>query len=321
MAAEVETMMYVGQVPWHGLGTYVGNDPVTSKEAIIAAGLNWNVKLSSLYHGDMLPAPTLHDVKTHHAVVRESDNHILGVVGNRYQPVQNVDAFEFMDGLVKDKSMRYHTAGSLREGKRVWLLGKVGSFDAVPGDQVDKYLFLWNSHDGSTALRCMFTTVRVVCANTARVALSGQGSDSICLYHTKNIKDSMYEAKEVLGLAQTNFSMFEAFSKTAVNKQINTADLDTFVKRLFPDSPNVVKRAYATERARSEVTRLFEDGTGNNLPGVAGTAWAAYNAVTEYSNYYRSSRGTNKQERRFEYTMFGSGVNLIDKAQVLLAAA
>ena len=316
MSHEISTMMYVGDVPWHGLGTYVGDNPVTSKEAILAAKLGWEVELMNL----IVAADEDINVSTHKAVVRTTDNHILGVVGNRYSPVQNVEAFEFMDSLVDDGSMRYHTAGSLRDGKRIWLLGKTNSFDVVPGDQVDNYIFLWNSHDGSTALRCLFTTVRVVCANTARAALAGQNKDGIRLHHTKNIKENMIEAKDVLGFSQATFKNFQDFAVAASDIQINTAKLDTFVKALYPDPPKDV-RAHSVNKARDNIIRLFEDGRGNNLPGVAGTGWAAFNAVTEYSNYYRTARGTNKQERRFEYTMFGSGVKLIDRAKNLLMTA
>jgi len=320
MSHEVESVMYVGQTPWYGFGTYVGDNPITSKEAIVAAGLDWDVKLQDIFTGTMLPTPILNDVDTHKAVVRQSDNQVLGVVGNRYQPIQNVEAFQFMDGLVDDGSMRYHTAGSLRDGKRVWLLGKVGSYDVVDGDQVDEYLFLWNSHDGSTALRCLPTTVRVVCANTARVALAKGVKDGIRLHHTSNIKCNMLQAQEVLKLSQSSLSSFRSNAVHLAGKQINTKTLDTFVTNLFPDPPKDVRKT-RVEKAREDVTRLFEDGTGNALPGVKGTAWAAFNAVTEYSNYYRAARGQNKQERRLEQTLFGTGANLIDKAQSLLLAA
>ena len=324
MAHEVETMMYTNEVPWHGLGRYVGDEPIRSRDAIIQAGLNWEVELRDLNFeskdgliGGSVPA--------HKAVVRvdphvDYDSKILGVVGNRYQPIQNVEAFEFMDSLVDDGSMRYHTAGSLRDGRNVWLLGKTGSFDVVPGDQVDKYLLLWNSHDGSSALKCLFTSVRVVCANTARVALANGNMDGIKIHHTANIMNNLHQAKEVLGFANTSFDIFEQNSKNLTTKQMNTQSLEKFVTHLFPDPKEDVK-SYAAKKARDQVTRLFEEGKGNDMVGVKGTHWAAFNAVTEYSNFHKNVRGEHKQERRFETTMLGSGVHLIQKAQYFLNAA
>jgi phage/plasmid-like protein (TIGR03299 family) len=318
MSAEIESIMYVGDVPWHGLGVYCGEEPITSKEAIIKAGLDWNVELTDLFLKNKEGEAEL--LEKHKAVVRESDSSILGVVGGRYTPVQNAEAFSFMDALVEDKSMRYHTAGSLRGGQKVWLLGQVGSYEVVPEDKVDNFLFLYNSHDGSSALRCLFTTVRVVCANTARLALQKGNKEGLTIRHTSNIMTNLASAKEILKIGKVEFNKFELASKELVKKQIDTIKLDHFLKNLIPDPPKDI-RSYRAERTRNELTRLFEEGRGNDLLNVKGSAWAAFNAVTEFANYYTPARGENKQERRFENILFGSNVQLVEKAQKLLLAA
>jgi phage/plasmid-like protein (TIGR03299 family) len=221
--------------------------------------------------------------------------------------------------------MRYHTAGSLRGGQRVWLLGKVGQYDVVDGDQMDEYLFLFNSHDGSTALRCLFTTVRVVCANTARLALEGKEKEGITLRHTSRIQNHLTEAQEILARGNINFAEFRRFTAVASKIQVNTERLKKFGELLFPEPPRVVrinklgdeveKKFFSVEKARNEVSRLFEEGRGNQLVGVKGTGWAAYNAATEYANYFKVAKGEAKQERRFENLMFGTSALLIDRAQ------
>jgi phage/plasmid-like protein (TIGR03299 family) len=317
MSGEIETI----ESPWQEYGTYIGQEPLTSQEAIVKVGLNWKVKIQDLYTAAFaVPYPDLDLVKTNKAVVREDTNKVLGIVGKDYHPIQNIEAFNFMDGLVEDGSMRYHTVGSFRGGQRVWLLGKAGSFDVVPGDQVDKYLFLYNSHDTSASLRCLFTTIRVYCENTARLVLSKQKKEGIRIKHTKNFGEHMIEAKGVLGFANQEFNKFEKVTQQLVGVQVDTQKLDNFTKLLFPDPPKGVK-SYSIPKAREQIVRLFEEGRGNSLPGVKGTAWAAYNAVTEYTNYHKPTRGNNKGERRLEYNLFGSGVNLIDRAQQLLLAA
>jgi phage/plasmid-like protein (TIGR03299 family) len=305
MASEVETMMYCisgGEgPPWHGLGTYVGDSPVTSEEAIQAAGLDWEVEKRPLWTADAAGNPTL-EVDTHMAV------------GSNYVPVQNRGSFEFMDALVDEGLMRYHTAGSLRNGQRIWLLGKIGQSDILPNDVIDRYLLFWNTHDGSGALRALFTATRVVCANTAKIALSQGKGDGVYLRHTTNIKNRLEKAKEVLGLATKEFDKFEEFAKALTQLKMNSLAFEKFSEVIVPDNPTADSNARA-ENTRLELANLFEAGRGQDIPGVKGTGWAAYSAVVEFTNYQRSSRGGDAaQERRFESSLFGSGDQLIQKS-------
>lgn len=313
MSHEIESIAYVGETPWHGLGVYCGEEPMTSKEAIKAASLDWEVEKRPLWTADSEGKPTL-EVETHMAVVRKTDDQKLGIVGANYVPVQNLDSFEFTDALVDEGLMRYHTAGSLRGGQRIWLLGKIGSSDILPKDTLDRYLLLWNTHDGSGALRVLFTNVRVVCANTARVALSQGKGEGVYLRHTTNIKNRLEKAKEVLGLANKEFDKFVEFAQALSRLKMNAASFDKFAEFLIPDNPEAESNTRA-ENSRLELANLFTDGRGQNIPGVRGTGWAAYSAVVEFANYFRSSRGGDAaQERRFESSLFGSGDQLIQKS-------
>jgi phage/plasmid-like protein (TIGR03299 family) len=164
MAHEIATtadgraaMFYTGEPPWHGLGTRLDN-PATAAEAITAAGLDFTVELTRLTTIDGIPVPQ------RVAVVRSDTQDVLGVVSPAYVPVQNRQAFGFLDAIAAEGGIRYHTAGALRRGERVWLLGKLpGEIRVKDSDDVtEKYLLLSNSHDGSSALRVYFTPVRVV---------------------------------------------------------------------------------------------------------------------------------------------------------------
>jgi phage/plasmid-like protein (TIGR03299 family) len=315
MSHEIETLFYTKEPPWHGLGTYVGDEDVDSKTAIIKAGLNWDVERQPIYasqdqiHSQVIP--------THKAIVRTTDQKILGVVGNRYEPIQNIEAFEFMDSLVEEGKMKYHTAGSLRSGQKIWLLGKVADIEIIPQDKLDHYLFLYNSHDGSSSLRVVFTTVRVVCANTAQAALNATKGEGMRIRHTKNMKEKIQQAQNVLGLATKKFGEFNSWAKQAVAKQITANQWDSILEKVVPPQPAhlATKRGDTMrEKVRNDIRQLYYDGTGQDIPGVAGTGWAAYNAVVEYTNYHRNARGSNQQSNRFEASLLGSGHNMIKKA-------
>src|SRR5579871_4073541 len=179
-------MMYVGEVPWHGLGTRFETAPSLA-EAIVAAGLNWEVQKVALQTvGLNLDVPAM-------AMQRKSDNKILGVVGKEWHPLQNSEAFEFFTPFVDEKQAEINTAGSLRGGQRIFVLAKIkrDPMEIVPGDAVEKYILLSNSHDGSQAVRVGFTPIRVVCANTLAMAIGDGASQLIRLRHTKNLNDSL----------------------------------------------------------------------------------------------------------------------------------
>ena len=128
MAANVETMMYVREKPWHGLGTMVEEAP-TSAVALRLAGLDRTVDRKSIQ------VCGGRKVDNFFANVRSSDGAVLGVVSDRYKVVQNVDAFAFTDSLIEGE-VRYETAGSLMGGRKIWLLAKLPDTELV-GDKTE----------------------------------------------------------------------------------------------------------------------------------------------------------------------------------------
>mgnify|MGYP001163635944 CR=1 FL=1 len=315
MVAAVETMMYAKQTPWHGEGVYVGDEDVLSAQAIEASGLDWTVSKRALFS----PAANGWDVtqiETHVSLVRDTDEAVLGVVGAKYEPLQNYEAFSIMDSLVQDGDMRYHTAGSLRGGKRIWLLGKIGSHEVVAGDRVDQYMLLWNTHDGSGAVRILPTEVRVVCANTAAVALRNGRRTGLSVRHTKNMKARIQDANNALVKTREAFEDAKDFHQKLADVSF-LYQWNDFVHELVPDPAEGVNNTRA-KNTREELTGLFHSGVGNNIPGVVRTGWAAYNAVTEYNSFSRTVRGGGS---RFEATLFGSGQAFYDRAVTLLHQA
>jgi len=340
---EVETLMYAGKTPWHGIGKYVGETRVTSAQAIQAAGLDWRVvkaKLSATMPRAAAPAPdpcggqviqlrpaapaivqpTLEEIVSindHVALVRDTDHAVLGIAGDGYQPVQNVEAFTFMDGLVDEGLMTYEVAGSLKGGRRVFLLGKVGSVEVVPKDRVDQFIFFWNSHDGWSALRCFWTAVRVVCMNTARAALRQGVGEGITLRHTAGITGRLEDAKKVLGLAKTSFDETTELYRRLTGLTLTAAQWQDLAHVAIPDPEDEKVKTDRREEQRQVLAKLYVAGRGSaQFPQTQGTGWAAYNAVTEYVTWEAPKRGENgaAQERRFEDALVGPGAEMVQRA-------
>ena len=139
MSANVESMFYAGrEKPWHGLGTQVDEAP-TSADALRLAGLDWKVERKPIQ------VCGGRKVDNFFANVRSSDGAVLGVVSDRYQVVQNAEAFAFTDALIEGE-VRYETAGSLMGGRKIWLLAKLPDREIV-GDKTEPYLCFSNTHD------------------------------------------------------------------------------------------------------------------------------------------------------------------------------
>lgn len=188
MSHEVETMMYVREKPWHGLGRMVEEAP-TSADALRLAGLDWKIESRDVLTAEGLVIPG------YKANTRDKDGAVMGIVSNRYSIVQNEEAFAFTDALVGE-GITYETAGSLRGGKQIWLLGKMPD-RKILGEDFEPYICFTNTHDGSGAVRACMTPIRVVCNNTLNAALK-QASRSWSTPHKGNVAARLEEARQTL---------------------------------------------------------------------------------------------------------------------------
>ena len=299
MAHQIENMLYVGATPWHKLGTRL-EAPPTVADGIRAAGLDWTVRLDPLQTADGR-------VTDHNATVRSTDNKVLGVVGPQYRPLQNVDAFGFFDAFLAAGAADLHTAGSLCEGRRVWVLAKIRRDPLViaAGDEVESYILLSNSHDGTLAVRVGFTPIRVVCANTLAMAHTDGAGKLIRVRHTAAMRDNLDAIRNVMDAAHQQFTATAEQYRRLASRHINQADVRRYVKQVFG-----VKEEDALSTRMSnilaDVERCFTTGRGNDLPAVRGTLWTAYNAVTEYLSYGRGASA----DSRLNSLWFGDSANV-----------
>lgn len=308
MPPNVETMMYHGKKPWNGLGTPL-LQPATAAQAIEAASLGWTVELH--------PVLSLGTIIPHcQGVVRMDRLEPLAVVGRRYVPIQNAEAFAFFDQVVGEGHAIYETAGAIDRGRRIWLLARIpGDLWVTHEDNVGKYLLLTNSHDGRSPLRALFTPIRVVCENTLRAALQGGESGGVSIRHVGNIHEKVREARRVLGLSVKYYDAFGEQAGAFVRRELSSAEVIAYFKSLVPD-PVAADPAQA-RGTRETLGRLFESGKGNALPSVRGTVWAALNAVTELIDHERPTRARgagNEDAQRWKSAQFGSGARLREEA-------
>jgi phage/plasmid-like protein (TIGR03299 family) len=276
-------MFYVGEPPWHGLGQKL-NSPATAAEAVEAAHLDWRVAKVPLY---IAGGSRLHEIRGRYAIVRDDAIgtpacRALGIVGESYRVLQNTDAFRFFDPIVGEGAAVYHTAGALGAGERVWILAKLPGDIMVAGrDRVEKHLLLSNSHDGSSAVQVKFTPVRVVCQNTLAQALA-EGR-TFRARHDRDLLLGLRDVREAMGFIGDEYARLAAAFDAMARVGMDRAALGAYLSKVFP-LPADRDDERASERADAQrfwAAHLFERGAGNTEHPVAGTLWAAYNAVTE----------------------------------------
>ncbi len=290
------SMMYVGETPWHSLGTKLDR-PATAEEAIQAAHLDFTVEKYRLK-----TTPNDLQVESHFATVRTDTMEVLGVVGSRYEPIQNKDAFTTFDALVGEGEAIYHTAGVLGKGERIWLLAKLPDYIRINRDDlVEKYLLLVNSHDGSSTVRVKLTPIRVVCENTLSLALSG-AEQEVHVRHTLNAMEKLKEVHEILGLTNKLYMQLDAIFNRMAETKLEQETLTEYVKTVFPENPESKDQSWV-KKVHDTVFELAESGEGAEM--TRGTLWGAYNAVTEYVDHYRNAKGDETQ--RLKSMWFGSG--------------
>lgn len=331
MAAEVESMMFTGEKPWHGLGEYVGDKELNSTEAIKAAKLDW--KVAKRPHFIELNNKKFQQVNGIYSLVRETDERIFGDVGPVYHPLQNEDAFKFFDAVVGQKAAMYHTAGSLKMGSKIWILARLNAVMKVTAkDEVEQYLLLTNTHNGKRTIRILCTPIRVVCSNTLAMAIQGADiTQQFRIRHTRNATAKFEDIQEKLATANQYFAKVLEASKELAKKQMVAKEIDTFLlqlevfrrerraKKLIEDEPKI-KMQVALDKVDEEIKgskeygkilQLIDSGKGNALPGVHGTAWAAYNGVVEYVDYFMEANegksSSNQREARLNSAWFGLG--------------
>ncbi|HEY7315219.1 MAG TPA: DUF932 domain-containing protein [Gemmataceae bacterium] len=312
MSHQLESMFFVGETPWHGLGQQLHGRPTVS-EAIIASGLNWEVELVPLVTADRSQGTPAQ------AVRRARDQRVLGVVGMQYRALQNMDAFTWFSPFLDAGLAALHTGGSLFDGRKVWLLARIEREPLVlgDGDEIQKFVLLSNSHDGTTSVRVGFTPIRVVCANTLALAHADKaGNKLIRVRHTRRLADNLDALREVMDLADQEFAATAEQYRRLRNRDINQNDLARYVRQVFRIESKQLNGQQ--QRILESCFRLFEEGRGAELPSARGTWWGALNAVAEYLAYDRGK----SQDTRLSSLWYGESARTNQRAlEVALAMA
>ena len=298
---------------WHGLGQVV-EKAMTAEEAINLANLDYEVYKTTI-HPNVDGTPTEQAIEDKFAIMRKDNNAYLGMVGSRYEIVQNKDAFGFFDAIIDSGEAIFETAGALGRGERIFVTAKLPEDMLVGGEICNKYIILTNSHDGTSSIIAGLTTTRVVCNNTLQAAL-GNLSNKVSIQHRAGAKDKLAEAHKVMSIASSYMTEVEQLFNSMADKKIDDGQL----KKYIMDVMKVEKKA-ATKEEEAQISARFQNQVDSiynfalthptQLTDAAkGTLWGAYNSISGYYNYIAKYRS---DEDKFKSQMFGNGNVKINK--------
>ena len=311
MAHEIEMvdgiaqMAYVGAVPWHGLGKEVPAD-LTPEQMLEAAGLNWQVKkyptFAILDEND--PDSVIETGQS--ALVRTSDNKMLDVVSDDWNPVQNAEAFEFFNEFVMAGDMEMHTAGSLKNGQIIWGLAKVKeSFELFKGDVIESYLLFSNFHKYGFSTDVRFTPIRVVCNNTLTLSLNSKVERMVKISHRKQFVAA--DVKDMLGIATDKLQKYQEMAAFLGSKKAKTESIVEYFERIFPVTSNNKEEGKRSKNANIALSLI------DTQPGAEyaqGSWWQPFNAVTFMTDHIVG----RSVDTRLTSAWYGYNKNLKTKA-------
>ncbi|KQV46613.1 DUF932 domain-containing protein [Duganella sp. Root336D2] len=310
MSHLIETMAYVNETPWHGLG-----NQLTARQPIEVwakqAGMDWQIRetpvcFSTGHAGGPGATASFPENKV---LFRSDTNEPLSVVSQRFKVVQPNEILEFYRDLTEVSGFELETAGVLKGGRKIWALARTGQSSTLKGDDVSNaYVLLATACDGTLATTAQFTSIRVVCNNTLAVAL-GASNGAVKVRHSTSF--DAQSVKRQLGISVSTWSSFMYQMKGLSERKVKTHEAMIYLSRVFADERKADSGG-ASDRTMAKVMALFDGhGRGAELASSKGTAFGLLNAVTEFVDHERRARSA---DHRLDSAWFGQGLSVKEKA-------
>lgn len=354
-------MAFVGMTPWHGLGQRVTRD-ASIETWQREAGMEWDAKLGQVRYtpdAGSVDANGVRDFPGQSVIYRGDTGAPLAVVSDGYKIVQPKEVLEFFRDLTEQGGWHIHTAGVLRGGRKLWALASNHTEgEVVPGDRVRGNLLLATSLDGSLATTVGMTAIRVVCANTLRVALStaglkgssAEGADAAKEWHRTSHRSvfNADAAKRHIGVARESFEMFMERARVLADSPIAVGEAREVLRSLFGQPAKIeaapvktsgftmdgsefkqllarpagalAPAATTKERENRNVVRVLElfGGAGRGATHQ-GSEGTKWGLLNAVTEFVDHERGRSS-DVRLDNAWFGEGANLKADALKLLTA-
>ena len=300
----------------------------TAEEVLANAGLDFEVKKAPSgyrnHEGDFIPH------KGHSITYRADTGAALGSVGSTYKVYQNIDALKVFDRLVGEGRVEYDRIGMIDGGRKMFASMKMPEGFTVAGwDDIDQYLYMVTSHDGSTGVRYIPANVRLGCTNQfayldSMLRQAGINPRVLSSRHSRHIDDRINQAINALNVVDVLNEQFANTAGELMQVELDVAGRTEFyidAMGLKTDEKLIdkVENPFGlTTRGNNTLTRLqeLEDTALGFDDGDINSAWGAFNVVTEYLDHQwvYDRKGEKVNQKRVESALLGTGMRQKDKA-------
>lgn len=297
----------VGEVAWHGLGTYV-QEAMTAEKAIELGGIDYEVKKKKIQVcGDKV-------IPGFFATQRQDTKDVLGIVSGDYEVFQNKEAFGFFDSFIDKGEAIYHTVGALGLGERIFLSAKLPEDIFVNGETVQMYILLTTGHNGKAPLQIGFTPIRVVCNNTLSLALKDL-QNKITILHFQDMRSKVAAAAKMMGIASKYTQELEGHFNKMATVKIDDPALRSYIEMvMMPAKKEIITPEDFSKQFVKKVDSIFEfahEHETQQTDAAKGTVFGAYNSISGYYNFLKEYK---TQDMKMKDLYFGEAETKVKKA-------
>lgn len=297
------------------------------------AGLDWEVMLIDMQGHVSNPVNEFESVTDYYPIHKKQavlrlgdDNRVIGVVGNKYKVVQNMEVFNALDTLVDSGDARYAAAGEYNDGANIWMVLELPNGVNVANDPHASFLLVQSSHDGSCSVRIRPIIERLFCHNQINRLITGKRSNdyTYVMKHTANSELSVNDIRAITNLTYMSIDQYESIANNLIDRQFSNEQAKNFFKKVWALPSKIEETPYdlLSQGERRQLTIAMNGrnkawdiySASETQENIRGTAFGAWQAVVEYADHHASGGA----ERRAVATLSGRSDKIKDKALSLV---
>ncbi len=305
------TTQYDRMSPWSVLGHQI---QATDVEGIIKeAGLDFEVSTA-------VPVVNGTPAQDFSAIYRTDTQKVFGIAKKGYQVVQNREAFALLEDLLATDQIEVESAGTLKGGAQVWIQAKVLKPVTIPGDEVEAYLTISTSHDGSAGLRAVYGFLRIACTN--QLPSLGRGAKAVWSHrHSRHVLAKSEQARQILGLAPKVIDTFEDEVRRLIEVEVPDRRFQQIITQVLPISDEQTPRQRGNVQEQRDAVRAMALSDRDGGGAFAGTGWGVVNAFNSWNQWAKPVKNeTDRAVRQAVRTLDGTyGAMTSRVAEMVLA--